>query len=134
MHPNFQQDALLLPFPVLYLKYRGYVYKHQLADKPKAFLQDLQIEAVKHALKENLHFFDLAIEQRFSSYYYEVWKWKNDLREGYMQKIRLSDKVLTHYALHKDLKKFIHRYHFLLQKYDRELKDFFEAPTLKTIC
>jgi hypothetical protein len=130
MHPNFKQNALLLPFPILYLKYRGYVYKHKLAEKPKAYLQTLQIEAVKQALKEHLRLFALVIEQRFSSYYYEVWQWKQDLREDYMKEIKLSEEVLNYYALHKDLKKLIHRYHFLLKKYHRELCDFFEAPKL----
>jgi hypothetical protein len=72
MPPNFNKDVLCLPFPKLYLKHRQYVYKHKLADKPKEYLQSLQIEAVKHALKEHLRLFALAIEQRFSSYYYEV--------------------------------------------------------------
>jgi hypothetical protein len=130
MPPHFNKDVLCLSFPKLYLKYRQYVYKHQLADKPKEYLRNLQIEAVKHALKEHLRFFALAIEQRFSSYYYEVWQWKQDVREGYMKEIKLSEEVLNCYSLHKDLKKLIHRYHLLLKKYHRELCDFFEAPKL----
>lgn len=127
MHPNFSKDALLMPFPSLYLKYRGYIYKNKLAEgKPKAYLQALQIELIANALKENIRIFLFVLERRHTNNLPAYWVWKTELREGYMKQIKVSPEVIRQYGQHKTLKKHIHRYLFLLEKYPVALSDLFE--------
>lgn len=127
MHPNFPKDALLMPFSSLYLKHRGYIYKNKLAEgKPKAYLQALQIELIANALKENMRIFSLVLARKDTTNLLEYWAWKRELREGYMKQIKVSPEIIKEYEQHKTLKKQIHRYLFLLEKYPAVLSDLFE--------
>lgn len=127
MHPNFSKDALLMSFPSLYLKYRGYIYKNKLAEgKPKAYLQALQIELIANALKENIRIFLFVLERRHTGNFPAYWALKTELREGYMKQIKVSPEVIKGYEQHKTLKKHIHRYLFLLEKYPAVLNELFE--------
>jgi hypothetical protein len=127
MHPNFSKDALLMPFSSLYLKYRGYIYKNKLAEgKPKAHLQALQIELIKNALKENIRIFLFVLERKHTADLPAYWALKTELREGYMKQIKVSPEVIKQYDQHKALKKQIHRYLFLLEKYPEALSELFE--------